>query len=474
MKNASWASIYLSRFLALLGFFLASPAFADCPGFYTGICRENSTNIPIILGTSSGVCNGYGSSSVIVERSRSETATRCTLNYGCSLSGGGTNRNNSCSYLKADYIPTPTPSPTPTPQPCPRTSGPSGAAATGYCIWSQNSQGADYCVKFKGKSYLEWYNSLPVGTCIDGCDYNVNPDADDGYYYYKHDQPKVNGWTQVGYTYTTMGTGRTCQSPPFDPNEPPPNLSMPPQSCGEVNGQKVCFDQKPPIGTDGIDTKEETKSNSDGSKTETKTETTCVGNTCETTKTDTTKDASGNSTGTTTTTTTENKESYCSKNPQSTQCKGDDFCKTNADLSICKEGKWSETSCGSVPACSGDAVQCAQAANAFKTYCESKKTADALYGTGQGLDEAQSAVDSAMSFGAGSGSLLGDSGSVGIGSFDQSNPFGSSCLNDMQVAVFEGYNITFPFSQMCGFLEALGRIAVAATLLAAGLFVFRD
>lgn len=297
MKNTSWAFTYLSRFLALLGF--CSVSYAQ--GAFSGV--SGSTCYP----TPAAYCQTLIPSNPPSDWSNIHLVN--TNNYQCNIAGNYS--GTSMWYTNPQYFPCvpPTPSPTPTPQPCPKTSGPSGVAATGYCIWSQNSQGADYCVKFKGKSYLEWYNSLPVGTCIDGCDYNVYPDADDGYYYYKHDQPKVNGWTQVGYTYTTKGTGRTCQSPPFDPNEPPPNLSMPPQSCGEVNGQKVCFDAKPPTGTDGIDIKEETKPNSDGTKTETKTETTCVGNTCETTKTETTKDASGNTTGSTTTTTTENKES---------------------------------------------------------------------------------------------------------------------------------------------------------------------
>lgn len=79
-----------------------------------------------------------------------------------------------------------------------------------------------------------------------------------------------------------------------------------------------------------------------------------------------------------------------------------------------------------------------------------------------------------MAFGAGTGSVLGDSGSVGIGSFDQSNPWGATCLADTQVAEFEGKAITIPFSKYCSVFELMGRIAVAVTLLVAGLFVFKD
>lgn len=451
MKNTSWAFTYLSRFLALLGFFLASPVFAACPAPNTYTEAEG--------------CSGqYGPGKVWVFSDVVESGSSCDFYYTCLPTNPRT-----LLYSAPKLAPTPSP----TPEPCSTSFGSSGAAATGYCI--SDNKDPPTCLKFKGHSYEQWGNSLPTFTCVNSCEYSILPDSQADQYVFQPGQPLVNGWTQVGFSYKTKGTGSSCNSPPFDPNKPPPNLPpIPPQSCGEVNGQTVCFDQKPPTGTDGVDIKEETKSNSDGSKTETKTDTTCVGNTCQTTKTETTKDASGNSTGSTTTTTTENKESYCSKNPQSTQCKGDDFCQTNADLSICKEGKWSETSCDSAPACSGDAVQCAQAANAFKTYCESKKTADALYGTGQGLGEAQSSLDAAIAFGSGTASLIPNIQTVEVGALNTTNPWGASCLADTEVAQFEGHSITIPFSKYCSVFELMGRIAVAVTLLGAGLYVFKD
>lgn len=474
MKNTSWAFIYLSRFLALLGF--CSLSYAQ--GAFSGV--SGSTCYP----TPAAYCQTIIPSNPPSGWSNIHLVN--TNNNQCNI--GGYYSVTFTWYTNPQYFPCVPPTPSPTPQPTPTPTPPPCQAKKGQ---KQADSGGDYTVNevYDGSVTVKAFKTFCDGD--NGCSIRGG---------IVRSRYVSQGGLAVGNTYEVIYTmeplyytGETCSgtTDPIPPGPtsapvptgqptPTPRPTLKPDECpGEVNGQPIV------VKCTRVDTKEQestkTETNSDGSKTETKTDktTTCDGSNCTTTTstTQTQKDPNGNITGSTTKTdtTTETKNDFCKNNPKSAQCSREgDFCKTNADLSICKEGKWSEIACGSAPACTGDAVQCAQAANAFKTYCESKKTADALYGTGQGLGEAQSAVDSAMSFGSGSGSLLGDSGSVGIGSFDQSNPWGATCLADTQVAEFEGKSITIPFSKYCSVFELMGRIAVAATLLAAGLFVFRD
>ena len=468
MKNTQWAFTYLSRFLALLGFFLASSAFAltgyRMQSFPSDGCYSSRAYLCTVLAPVRYAGTEFAPDSYDLSckyRATTGVMVGVPLQY-CSGAQG-----------------TPTPSPSPTPDPC--------VGAAGKTVGNSSST-LTYSI---GTTFETATN---IG-CLAGCKVlpseiatGKNPLGQEivfarGPFLNVGEKCDATQGGSSGQPGITPTPGPTPIIPP-DLYEDPDNPSCKKGTCpGSVNGQNVCVPCDKTKTDTGTTVTEKPTENGNKEVKEVKSETICNGSVCVTIEKEKTtiKDTAGNTVGTPTTnetTKTEPADTFCTKNPTHKQCTGkDSFCKENPELSICKDGNWSETTCGgSAPVCTGDAVQCAQAANAFKTYCESKKTADALYGTGQGLGEAQSAVDSAMSFGSGSGSgsLLGDSGSVGIGSFNQSNPWSATCLADTQVAEFDGKAITIPFSKYCSVFELMGRIALAATLLAAGLFVFRD
>jgi hypothetical protein len=53
-----------------------------------------------------------------------------------------------------------------------------------------------------------------------------------------------------------------------------------------------------------------------------------------------------------------------------------------------------------------------------------------------------------------------------VGSFDQTNPFGSSCPGDQSVTV-SGHAFDIPFSRLCTPLQWFGAVLVAFSLLVA-------
>lgn len=454
-----WAFTYLLRFLALLGF--CSVSYAQ--GAFSGV--SGSTCYP----TPAAYCQTLIPSNPPSDWSNIHLVN--TNNGQCNIAGNFL--GISLWYTNPQYFPCvpPTPSPTPTPTP-------------------------DLCKLVAGKVVGDSKSTLtyPIGTtfegasnigCMAGCKVlpseiatGKNPLGQEIVF---ARGPFLNVGEKCDAEGSSSGSpsGTPAPTPPPLHDEPSGKSCEKPKCPGEVNGQTICVQCDARKTTDE---KKEEKTQEDGSKTETTTkeETVCTGEKCTTTTTTITqpKDANGIPVGAPVTKTDKKEEdadSFCLKNPRHKQCsETNDFCKQNPDLQVCKNGTYSDTSCDSAPSCTGDPVQCAQAANAFKTYCETKKTAEALYGSGAGLDDAQSSVNAAISFGSGSLPLVADAGTVGIGSFDQSNPWGSTCVADADVAVFEGKTITVPFSKYCGIFEIMGRISIAGTLLLAGLFVFKE
>lgn len=174
------------------------------------------------------------------------------------------------------------------------------------------------------------------------------------------------------------------------------------------------------------------------------TTTSCTGSGCTTTTTY--KDGAGNSVGTITT--QQPRSSWCAENPGSP---------------ICASGKFSG-SCGSPPACSGDAVQCAIATQAFYTRCSltDEGTETALYDDEKGKEGSQT------------GALPGNE-TVAIGSdrFDFTELFGApQGMQDMTVSI-AGTNVTLQMSTVNYWLELLGYLNVAVTLLLCGRILAR-
>ena len=236
---------------------------------------------------------------------------------------------------------------------------------------------------------------------------------------------------------------------PGAPGAPAPNPCPKGTYPGTVNGVSVCV---PPSSSEPVSTTKTTTTttpappgspSSAPSTASTTANTTCTGSTCTTTTTTTT--TSGGDTPTSTSTTTQQpKDDYCTTNPKSTQC---------------IESTYGGGTCFSAPpACSGDAIQCAIALQSWQTACALNPSATA---ESQAYDAAKTQT----------GSVTGDlpgSESVAIGStsFDQTAHFTAVGLADLNLTVV-GNDVTIKLSALNTWLELLGNLGVAVTLLVA-------
>ena len=166
------------------------------------------------------------------------------------------------------------------------------------------------------------------------------------------------------------------------------------------------------------------------------TSTVCTADSCTSTTTYT--NSSGSTVGTSTATL-----------PQAT------FCDQNPGASICTSSSWSASACSSPPVCTGDAVQCAIATQAFTTACAFSNTA------------AVTTQESAFTAGA---AVVGDqttaltsSVNVGPSSFSTSNVLGASAgLTDLAISV-AGNPVVISFSQLNSSFAMLGYVLVGVT-----------
>lgn len=175
--------------------------------------------------------------------------------------------------------------------------------------------------------------------------------------------------------------------------------------------------------------------------------TSCSGEKCTTTTKF--KDSSGATLGTTTK--DEPKINFCNDNPEST---------------ICQKSSISVGSCGTVPACSGDAIQCAVAAQTFKMACSlapDPGQETAAYDAAKGLTGNQTT------------NLPGNNTiNISAGSFDQSEFLGAAVgVQDLTVTVAHKL-ITLPLSQVNIWLSRLGSLLQAVTFLVCLKIVTRE
>lgn len=231
------------------------------------------------------------------------------------------------------------------------------------------------------------------------------------------------------------------------------------QIMGQVNGKNICVSnstgepQDPHISqpkTSG--TTSTTTSNPDGSTTTNTTSTHEDGSTTTTSKT---VQPNGDTTVTGTTTPPEGADPL------------DGFCKQNPDAPLCseKESKFAG-SCDGAFTCEGDAIQCAISQEQHKRNCElfEKKTTlsdlgDALgNGTDSGVNEnpAKEANRETINL---PSSLDMSGGSIT-----------ARCMSDKSVQVMST-TLIIPFSTICLYLEIMGKIVVAMSLLVAARIV---
>lgn len=267
--------------------------------------------------------------------------------------------------------------------------------------------------------------------------------------------------TPKGSRSVWMTSGEKCTSEPAAPPSAPPPVASgasapggtgpcpggadvcPPDSktkscpkgtfATDVGGSALCVSMKP-VGTEAPKTNQTTGG---------------VSSTGTTTKTTTTKTTT-NADGSTTTTETTNETS------SGTESRPNDiasFCSENPESQLCGDtGSWSGGCTGGFT-CGGDAVQCAQAQAAWKLACQ--------------MDTDPNSATSKLGAQAANGVNVGgdtSGGSVGLGSFDDSNPYAASCPADIHFSV-AGQNMTIPFSTSCSWFQAVGYLFVAGACL---------
>lgn len=226
----------------------------------------------------------------------------------------------------------------------------------------------------------------------------------------------------------------------------------------------------------------ETTTNADGTKsvttTTTETQTTCTQAGCSKTTTVTkatskvAADGSPLSPPTTTTSTDTKKYSraeFCESQPLNPACRGESskvetetkdqafFCKENPKSAFCIESSFGG-GCGGPPACTGDAIQCAIASMQHEMKCK------LFYQTGT---PEQQAYERAIGQ---TGNVTGDNPNnetISVaGRISTENLFSGQCIGDKTVTV-AGATVTLPFSTVCQYLEVLGNVLVAVSMLLA-------
>lgn len=258
------------------------------------------------------------------------------------------------------------------------------------------------------------------------------------------------------WTVEVKYTGESCTPSPGTstmPNEAP-------QPCkgypGQVNGVDVCIPfspSNPPtdvVAPPSDDATSET--GPDGSKVErsTSSQTSCSGDKCTTTTTTTTTTTP--TSGPPVTTTSESRRETDKKT----------FCDENPNASVCKVGKWSGD-CDAPPACDGDAITCAIAAQTLKTACALSPKDD---GERKAFDDAKLTPAQVQEM------VSGGAVNIGPASFATGNLLSGSCIQDRTVSVL-GKSVSIPLSGVCPYLEMLGNALLAFSFVAAAVIVFR-
>jgi hypothetical protein len=263
-----------------------------------------------------------------------------------------------------------------------------------------------------------------------------------------------NATGQTGCFYQGTYTGASCDgsesgtgnAADYDaPDTPEYDCIKSGQSWGTVNGQVVCVGK----GTSGSSP---TKSYSEGTKTTTKN-----ADGTETTTQDPPKVVSTNTGAdgnTKITETTTNSDGTITTKEADVKT----YCEANPDAAVCKEAdKGSFTGdCSSGFMCNGDAAQCALAREVHQRNCEFFKPDAEMSDAFTGMKSTEQTASN----------LIPRETINIVNSLDASSSIGATCPPDKVVQVMN-QTVTFPISQLCGTLEALGYIFLALSYIAA-------
>lgn len=349
---------------------------------------------------------------------------------------------------------------------CTRSDCPSGQIHddSGACVNDCTAGVASTATRYTGQ--FSGCGASAVGTCTKPSVGNLTPAPDtlcDGSCVMTRDASagchSVIGiaGAPIECSYSGVRTGATCSggngaAPTYDPCFGEGKVS------GTIDGVPVC-------GGEAAKSTESTKTTTTPtSTTVTKTTTYCDsdGNCTTTTSSTYTSGGSGpNGTGAGSTTTSgtgpgsdptpkvekEDKPSFCEENPESPICKQTSF------SGACAPG-------ATAPACDGDAVQCAQAAEAWKINCAlHTEPTDAPYELGKsisggGADPVKSPLDPSLVTEVDVAGLVSGAASV--------RTLTASCIPNQTFTV-GGHSYTFDTSKFCEFAGIIGYLMVAAS-----------
>jgi hypothetical protein len=313
------------------------------------------------------------------------------------------------------------------------------SAAGSYCMWMVKRTGEQYTgPDAPGKTGVD-APEVKEDTPVKSPPIESPPKADDP----PGKGPCPTGTVHAGMSQTgipmCIGTGST---PPAKPVQPKIET------------------EKNETGSDGTVTNTKTviTTNTDGSTTKTVTVTA--------TRPDGTKTTSG------TADTSATPGGAAGKSDRPTEDDKYDLCKTNPNLSVCREGSVTGT-CGEIQ-CVGDAVQCATLRAAAAMECRGKADEDALKASPQtalgtsilaGADPMKAKIEETMK-----GTEI-DLSKPGL---DQSGFLsGGSCLPNKTMSVM-GRSVTVDFAQLCTNIQPLRSVIMACALILAYMIVSRS
>lgn len=288
-------------------------------------------------------------------------------------------------------------------------------------------------------SFYTGSGSMPATLCISGCVYSTQG---------------LGVGTSTGWGLEAgKSTGASCTNAPAStvpPEDPKAKCISSGQGFGTVNGQVVCV---PPTMTTAPKTT--TKTAPGGNSTTNQTTTTiCTGaGSCTTTTTTTTTSGGSGPGGTGPGSTTSEPTTTETDLPKSV------FCEENPNAAMCKNSSFAGT-CGSLPACDGDAVQCAQAKATFELNCTMKtEPTDDAYKLGKlvsggGADPAGNPLAADKVETVNVSSIIQDAASV--------RTLSAQCIPAPSFTV-AGNSFTFNVTPFCNFAQIVGYLMVAAS-----------
>lgn len=261
-----------------------------------------------------------------------------------------------------------------------------------------------------------------------------------------------------------QATGKNCEGAP-DPSggnsgktgEPRPDPPPAGKCPGTVNGVSVLV----PCSNSNTG-RDQTKSNSDGTTTETQKRTNCDVSGCTTTTTTTTKDASGNTTGTVVNVSQGSDTNDPNRPGGSGRPSGGlgGTC-TGSNCGSGGDSSWGGT-CAAGFSCSGDAVQCAMAQDQHTRHCQTLEPVSAA----DPIAQAASAGDRPSDHPYNTGTTVNMGTAGGTGPFDQTDLIGGGACPAPITFTMGGQSVSIPFTRVCENATWLGNLLVAFTSLA--------